>query len=240
MTSDSHGPIEVVEHQNKMRSLHFGNRTQQATMFLHHPHMLVHKYTQAMLTPLCWAAPRRVLMLGLGGGSLAKYLLHFFDDVRIDAVELRPEVVRTAQEFFGLPEACMRLNLHYVSAESFLRNADLSCHYDLILVDLFLVRKENDISVGLGEQLERLAKLLSHGGSMTMNVIGERPDATPQFEYLQQLFSDNLYMMPVDKSNIVLLACNADLPEYEDMDFTFHEKTYGLPFRHYFTKISPL
>ena len=240
VTSDSYGTIEVVEHQNKMRSLHFGNRTQQATMFLHHPHVLVHKYTQAMLTPLCWAVPRRVLMLGVGGGSLAKYLLHFFDDLSIDAVELRPEVVRIAQEFFSLPKASSRLDLHYVGAEAFLRGADLSSRYDLILVDIFLTRKDRDVIVGLGEALEPLAKLLSPDGSMTMNVIGQRPDANPQFEHLQQLFADRLYMMPVDNSNVVLLACNADIPEYEDIDFTRYEKKYGLPFRQYFNKMDPL
>ena len=40
-------------------------------MFFYNPNLLVHKYTQAMLTPLCWRLPENVLVLGVGGGSMS-------------------------------------------------------------------------------------------------------------------------------------------------------------------------
>ena len=77
-TKDEFGPIEIVEFYNRMRSLHFGNKTQQTGMFLYNPVILIHKYTQAMLTPLAWQVPEKALMLGLGAGSIAKFLLHYY------------------------------------------------------------------------------------------------------------------------------------------------------------------
>jgi spermidine synthase len=223
-TADEYGPIEVVELQQKMRSLHFGNKTRQATMFLYNPALLVHKYTQAMMTPLCWQRPERVLMLGLGGGSIAKYLLHFSDHIRIDAVELRPAVISVAREYFALPEA----------------GVDAAARYDLIVVDMFLTAREKDVSVGLGDQLDRLSALMSERGSMCINVIGDNVGKHPQLHELQRLFPDNLYLMRVEQSNIVLLACNGGIPRYGDIDFTTQERKFGLPFRQYFDQLADI
>ena len=99
-SKDEFGPIDVVEYHQSIRSMHFGNRTQQSGMFLYNHVVLIHKYTQAMLTPLCWKKPENTLILGLGGGSLAKYLLHFYPDIKIDAVDLRTEVVKASQQYF--------------------------------------------------------------------------------------------------------------------------------------------
>lgn len=239
-TADEYGSIEVVELQQKMRSLHFGNKTQQATMFLYNPMLLVHKYTQAMMTPLCWHRPDRVLMLGLGGGSIAKYLLHFFDHVQIDAVELRPAVIAIAQDYFALPKDSERLHLHYCAAEDFLQDVDASGRYDLIVVDLFLTAREKDVSVGLGEQLDKLASLMSAKGSMCINVIGDNVEKHPQLRELQRIFPDNLYQMQVEQSNIVLLACNGGIPLYGDIDFTTQERKFGLPFRQYFDQLTDI
>jgi len=238
--ADEYGPIEVVELQQKMRSLHFGNKTQQATMFLYNPVLLVHKYTQAMLTPLCWQLPERVLLLGLGGGSMAKYLLHFFPHVQIDAVELRPAVVRIAHDYFFLPENHQGLQLHHCAAEDFIQDRHAAGRYDLIAVDLFLAARDRDISVGLGEQLDTLAQLMSSTGSICINIIGENPAGHPQLRELQRIFPDNLYMMRVDKSNIVLLASNGSMPLYEEIDFTTREKKLALPFRHYFDQLTDI
>lgn len=239
-TSDEHGPIEVIELQQRMRSLHFGNKTQQATMFLYNPVLLVHKYTQAMLTPLCWRKPERVLMLGLGGGSIAKYLLHFFDHVQLDAVELRPAVIAIAEEYFSLPKQGERLHLHSCPAEDFIRNVDAAGCYDLILIDLFLTAREKDVSVGLGEQLDKLASMISANGSMCINVIGDNAGKHPQLRELQRIFPDNLYQLQVEQSNMVLLACNADIPLYGEIDFTTQERKFGLPFRHYFDQLTDI
>ena len=119
-TEDDFGTIEVVEFQQSVRGLHFGNATQQSGMFLYNPNVLIHKYTQAMLTPICWYQPDTVLILGLGAGSLAKYLLHILPGIKIDGVDLRPEVIKVAQEYFYLPEEDENFALHYQLAQNYI------------------------------------------------------------------------------------------------------------------------
>ncbi len=236
-TRDEYGPIEVIEIKQKLRSLHFGNKTQQASMFLYNPVLLMHKYTQAMLTPLCWNVPEKVLVLGVGGGSIPKYLLHYFPRVEIDAVELRPEVSRIAREYFSM-ELNKRLQIHHDNAENFIDKSCQESRYDLILVDLFLTAKDKDISVDISEQFSKLRKLLSSEGTLTMNIIGNTIDKYSGLTALHEVFDGNLYSMAVDKSNIILLASNGEIVHEDTIDFTTVEKKLSLPFRQYFHKMN--
>ena len=79
---DEHGTIEVVE-DGAYRSLHFGSEPKQSSMELHNPIRLALTYTRAMTAALLFNdAPRSVLLIGLGGGSLAKFLLHHALEMR--------------------------------------------------------------------------------------------------------------------------------------------------------------
>lgn len=134
---DEHGPLEVVEDDNQ-RSLHFGTLPKQSSMSLADPHALVLGYTRAMAAALLFNPdPRSALLIGLGGGSLAKFLLHHFPDCRVDAVELRPTVAQLAHAYFGLPETGPRLSIHYSDAVRFVVGREGRFDYDLVLVDAF-------------------------------------------------------------------------------------------------------
>ena len=88
-SQDSRGVIEVVD-DGCTRSLHFGNAVRQSAMDLNRPEYLVLTYTRAMMSCLLFKpTPCKVLLIGLGGGSLAKFLLHHIPNCTIDAVELR-------------------------------------------------------------------------------------------------------------------------------------------------------
>ncbi len=54
--------------------------------------------------PCCSRARAASLMLGLGGGGMSNYLRARFPELEIDAVDIDPEVVRLAQEFFDVPK----------------------------------------------------------------------------------------------------------------------------------------
>src|SRR3569623_2268604 len=86
---DADGPLEVVD-DGLTRTLHYGNDTRQSTMALADQVNLMLVYTRAMMSCLLFQpAPRRELMIGLGGGSLAKILLHYFPRSDVEAVERR-------------------------------------------------------------------------------------------------------------------------------------------------------
>src|SRR3569623_1391487 len=134
---DADGPIEVVD-DGVIRTLHFGNDVRQSSMALHDPVHLMLLYTQAMMSCLLFQPdPKRVLLIGLGGGSLAKFLLHHFPRCKIDAVERRAAVVKLAHGYFQLPEtprlrvtvddACEHLKLSARSAAAIRRGGRGCC-----------------------------------------------------------------------------------------------------------------
>ena len=225
-----------------MRSLHFGNKTQQAGMFLYDPVILIHKYTQAMLTPLSWQIPEKALILGLGAGSIAKFLLHHYKDLELTAVDLRPEVVKLGHEYFDLDKENNRFKIHYQAADNFIdKNCNSGDKYDLILIDLFLTKKDQDINVDISSFVNKLPDLLNHDGHVCINLIGNEPRLYPAFESIRNVFDNRLYITPVDNSNTILIAGKQTPPPLlnkdDDIDYTALEKKLKLPLRHYLSNM---
>jgi spermidine synthase len=122
------------------RCLYFGTIDKQSAMLKERPDVLVLQYTQAMATAMALVPdPRRILILGMGGGSLAKFLLQNFPEVHIDAVEIRDAVIKLALGYFALPEYDPRLNITLANAQDFVMHQAYvqRARYDLIFIDLF-------------------------------------------------------------------------------------------------------
>jgi spermidine synthase len=198
---DTIGLVEVVE-AHGVRALHFGSSARQSALSLADPEHLELPYLRAMLAALLLLDrfPQRILMLGLGGGSLCRFILGHNPDCRIDAVEARELVAITARQYFGLPKD-PRLNVHIADGLAFLRDAAASGQhrYGLIFVDLFdgegpaailedpaffaavraVLEDEGVVAVNLWsgrpgplrEILERIARQFE-GGVKRLNVIG--------------------------------------------------------------------
>jgi spermidine synthase len=92
-------------------------------------------YTRAMTTGLAFPEEtRRILMIGLGGGSISTYLGRAMPEATIDTVEIDPAVIEAAKAYFGIRESP---RVRYLSGDGRVwlkRNART---YDLILVDAF-------------------------------------------------------------------------------------------------------
>jgi spermidine synthase len=92
-------------------------------------------YTRMMSAALMYPqAVRRILMVGLGAGSISTYLGRAMPDVQIDVVELDPGVIAAGLKFFGLQETD---NVHFIESDGRVylnRHKDL---YDLVVLDAF-------------------------------------------------------------------------------------------------------
>lgn len=135
---DDHGPLDVVDESGGLlRSLYFGSPARQSTMFVERPDELALEYTRCMMTALLFmnADPERALMLGLGGGSLVKFVLRWCEQCHVDVAELRPSVVDVAQRFFSLPSEHERLQVHIGDGNAFVQKQP-SAPWDLLLLDL--------------------------------------------------------------------------------------------------------
>jgi spermidine synthase len=130
---DEYGQIWVTDNGVR-RLLSFGPGDEQSACLKSEPALLLFEYTQAMLLGLIFAAPRKVLCLGLGAGSLVTALHHHSKGVKITAVELRPLVIEIAQRYFYLPTS-KNIQLHCADAGDFIQTD--SERYDLIFCDLY-------------------------------------------------------------------------------------------------------
>ncbi len=204
---DQLGVIEVVE-DGITRSMHFGTDAKQSSMLLRDPYQLTLSYTRAMCAALLLCeTPRRILMVGLGGGSLAKFFLHHYPQCHIDAVEFRPEVHKIAQQFFALPDE-PRLQLFYEDAGSFMRNAaPEQGEYDLILVDAFLDRGIAYSVIGMSF-FDACRERLSPSGVLSMNLWSDdRIHANDFIEDMGLSFDKQVLRLPVEgRANVIGIA----------------------------------
>jgi predicted membrane-bound spermidine synthase len=93
------------------------------------------RYAQVMTIATIYPqAPQKILMLGLGGGSISTYLGRFLPDTAITAVEIDPGVITAAKSYFGLRES-ERMRYRAGDGRVFLNRG--SERYDLILVDAY-------------------------------------------------------------------------------------------------------
>lgn len=206
-SQDQLGVIEVVD-DGLYRSMHFGTDAKQSSMLLRDPYQLALSYTRAMCAALLFQeSPQRILMIGLGGGSLAKFFLHHFPQCRIDAVEFRPEVHRVAQQFFALPEEA-RLQLFYEDAGSFVRGAAAEqSDYDLILIDAFLDRGIAYSVIGMSF-FDACHDRLATDGVLSMNLWSDdRIHARDFIDDMACSFDKEVLRLPVEgKANIIGIA----------------------------------
>jgi spermidine synthase len=203
------GLIEVVDSGNT-RSLHFGTFPRQSSMRLNQPHYLELSYTQAMMGCLLLNPnPQRVLVIGLGGGSLVKFLLHHFPDCYVDVVEYRQDVVEVAQSFFQVPVNNPNLNINlgdgYLYVNQCFYQTDFS--YDLILVDAY---DQNGMAASVGVQafFDACSGILTDNGVLSINLWGsERALFNSTMERINESFQQRAMILPVEnKGNVIALA----------------------------------
>lgn len=134
---DEHGLIEVVENSIS-RSLYFGSPVEQSRYYLNAPMTLALEYQETLFHELSRftekKAPSSVLMLGLGGGSLASHFHTLHPKCQQTVVELRQEVIDIAYDYFNLPNV-PEINIIQADALTFVMQCQQQ--FDIIIVDLF-------------------------------------------------------------------------------------------------------
>lgn len=94
----------AVSEEGGVRYLHIGGDAIQSAMRLSAPDHLELHYNRAMMGFLLFRPdPRAVLMVGMGGGSMARFLHRSYLRCKVTAVELNPDVVAAARRHFDLP-----------------------------------------------------------------------------------------------------------------------------------------
>ena len=127
-------PSIAVSDARGVRTLHVGGEAIQSAMRLGEPYALALDYTRCMMAFLLFhPEPREALMIGLGGGSLAKFFFRHLRKTVVRVVELDARIVAAAREHFELPPDDARLSVEIGDGAEAL--APECC--DLLVVDAF-------------------------------------------------------------------------------------------------------
>lgn len=131
----------VVYDESGMRCMKFSRAVtagRQSCQFLRNPERLVFRYTQMMMAALYLdPAPRRVLVLGLGGGTLPTALANLPSTTQIDVVEIDPAVTRVAEKYFGFRPGG-KVRVIEEDGRVFVKRAlRAGRQYDLVMLDAF-------------------------------------------------------------------------------------------------------
>ncbi len=216
---DDDGIVEVID-DGGLRSLHFGSEPRQSCMSLDNPDELALAYVRAMASWQLFrpALAGDVLMIGLGGGSLAKYLIRHFPECRLKIIEYRRSVVRLARRYFALP-VDPRINILIGDGGDYVcRNREKQKNrYCLIIVDAFDFEGVAP-SVAQADFFQAAQALLADDGILAINLWGG--SAKPQYLQIAAWLGDSfqkqtLFMPVLDKGNIIGLAFKNSRVRYD-------------------------
>ncbi len=212
---DDEGIIEIVE-QDGVRALHFGSHSRQSSMLLADPNQLHSLYARAMMALLLFHDnPRDVLMVGLGGGTIAKYLLHQFPDCRLKIVEFRASVLKVARSHFGLPfDPRMKIKIGCGAQHVRQQSREQSELYDLIMIDAY-------DHAGMAPEVssetffDNCRTLLTRNGLLVINLWGTDKDMFQHVNWnMGRVFDRRILYLPVrGRGNVIGFAFGDGSPK---------------------------
>ena len=200
-------PSIRINEEDGVRYLQFASHWIQGAMRLARPCSLELDYTREMMMALLMRPdrwwPRSVLQVGLGAASITRFLHRNLPKAELEVVEIDPEVVLSAWQFFRLPEESARLNIEIGDGYRYM--ATTRRRFDLILVDGFDAKGR----VGKLHTLAfyRLCRArLTGGGMMVTNLLSRRKHAKPNADPIRMAFDDRVLVLPPCDANTVVMA----------------------------------
>ena len=131
----------LVEDKQDLRCLKFNvrsSKTQQSCLVKSQPQQLVFNYTKLLMTSLLvMPEPKRILIIGLGGGTMSNALAQLYPQSKIDNVEIDQAVIKVARNFFGFVESD-NVKAYNQDGRIYIKRALLKKQqYDWIILDAF-------------------------------------------------------------------------------------------------------
>lgn len=137
-----------------------------------HPLELELPYTRVAMVGLAFVPePRRILVVGLGGGAMPMFLRAVLPEAHIDVVDIDPAVVEVARRYFGFREDTA-LRAHVDDGRRFIESPGPA--YDLIFLDAYGASSIPE-HLTTREFLAAVRARLAPGGAVVANV-WERPN----------------------------------------------------------------
>ncbi len=132
--------------------------------------------------------PRRVLMVGLGGGSFLRHARRWAPRAVFEAVEVNPVVVKACRRWFGFARAG-KVAVHVTDGRRFVqKQLATKTRYDVVFLDAYDA-VDYPRHLGTREFFSEVRRILTPGGVVVANL---SPNATPMRDALVRTFGDVL------------------------------------------------
>jgi len=231
-------PDLVVSEERGVRYLHVGGEAIQSAMRIEDPFALELDYTRCMMAFLLFhPRPRRALMIGLGGGSLAKFFHRRLPGLRNHVVEYDDRVIATARALFHVPADDARLAVERGDGVQAL--APECC--DLLVVDGF---EDEATPAAMVSQafFDAAWCALEEPGVLVANFMDDDRDFDRNLRRIENAFGGAvLAFHSLRDPNIVVIGLKGfpDAMQWNVLRAraTALEKSYGLPFPRYVERL---
>ncbi|WP_269633990.1 transferase [Pelomonas sp. BJYL3] len=195
------------------KSLHFCMDEIQSTMHLMAPDALALAYTRTMMGVLLFnPRPATLAMIGLGGGSLAKFCHRHLPATRIKVLEINPHVLALRREF-KVPDDDARFKVLLGDGADFVRFPPYQL--DVLLVDGFDYHGQPP-ALCTQRFYDDCRDALQPGGLLAVNLHTGHVDFALHLARLERSFDGELLVISdEDCSNTIVIACRGRLPRLQ-------------------------
>ena len=180
-------PHPIVYTDGDRRWLMFSDGAIQSEMLLSDPDGLTLPYTRAIMCfVLFQPAPREILIVGLGGGSLVKFCLRHLPGARITVLEIDEQVI-ALRASFAIPPDNERLRVVHADAAQYI--ATLEAQVDVLIIDGFDAHGQPP-QLASADFYAACRRAMRPAGVVVVNLHSSEPDYAGIAQRLRIAFDD--------------------------------------------------
>jgi spermidine synthase len=202
----------IVKQRGSVRTLYFvrddGRQAIESQMDMEAPHKLRLRYTRSMFASYLFVPePKRVLIVGLGAGSMVHFLQRYEPRLYVEAVDIDPVILEMAAAHFDT-HGSEYVTLIAADGLQYIRDAEAL--YDVIYIDAFLKPSVSTDVTGIPLELktaafyEEMQRKLAPGGAAVFNLHLDR-GLEQELAPIQEAFaSTHVFEVPSSKNYVVV------------------------------------
>jgi len=201
------GLTRITQDPHGMRILRFGqNGPRQSVVKLGDLNYLGLPYAKSAMIGLAFTDPiNRILVIGVGGGSIPMFLRKHYPSAHIDVVDIDPQIIALAKQYFNFAEDSL-LHAYAQDGRTFIENVQKP--YDLIFLDAFTAAGI-PYHLATKEFLLATKKALKSSGAIVTN-LWSTPSANslykPMLRTYQEVFGEVFTLRVFGAGNKVVIA----------------------------------
>ncbi|MDP8933804.1 MAG: fused MFS/spermidine synthase, partial [Cyanobacteriota bacterium] len=187
----------------------------QSILDLNNPLNLIFPYLRATLLALAWKnQPKKIYMIGFGGGSLPRLFHHYFAEAMVECTEIDQTVVEVAHKFFGI-QFDDRLKVAIQDGREYLAQQKSPVKNDIIIVDASLGSGYMPYRLVTQEFYQLCKTRLSSAGVVVVHLFHQEEFNAAAVKTIQTVLAQ-VYICHLEIGKSIVIATNApDLAKNE-------------------------